>query len=637
MVKSMVYTKDSCVGCNRCISVCPVPNANVVQFDGKSHKIKVNRDVCVNCGSCFDICRHDARDYDDDTERFFADLEKGRKISIIIAPAFLANYPREYEQVLGALKREGVNRMVSVSYGADITTWAYIKYLNKSHMVGEISQPCPAIVNYIEKHAPNLLPKLIPIHSPMMCTAIYLKKYEKLQDDIAFISPCISKKLEIDDPNTGGMVRYNVTFEKLMKYYREHNLQGSAAGDEIEYGLGAVYPTPGGLKENVFWFCGEDVTIRQIEGEKHVYRYLDRYAKRVSDGAELPFLVDALNCANGCLYGTGIENSKAQSEDAFYELARIRTKVRHFYDKKGKKKYPDTPQERFAELDAAFSKLRLQDFMRSYTDHSSEMNIHKPNELELDEAFRSMGKLTQEERNINCGACGYDGCREMASAIVNKCNLPINCVHYEKNQIERDKQEKLKLSQDERQKSEQIAKLAEQDFKKLNLAVGEVAEGNQKTAVEAEAMQNTMISVAEFCDSLQESFSAIDSMLEQLGEDNRNITTITRQTNLLSLNASIEAAKAGESGRGFAVVASEIKKLSSSSEAAAKSSINNKERINDAITDLAERAENLRASLKTVSEQAQNLTARTQEIAAATDTLKVISESVKEKMAELQK
>ena len=67
---------------------------------------------------------------------------------------------------------------------------------------------------------------------------------------------------------------------------------------------------PGGLKENVYWFCGEEVFIRQIEGERHAYDFLEDYKKRVLGGRELPFMVDALNCAKGCIYGTGVEEQK---------------------------------------------------------------------------------------------------------------------------------------------------------------------------------------------------------------------------------------------------------------------------------------------------------------------------------------
>ena len=67
--------------------------------------------------------------------------------------------------------------MISVSYGADICTWAYINYIQKHNFLGGISQPCPAVVGYIEKYVPELIPKLMPVQSPMMCSAIYVKKY----------------------------------------------------------------------------------------------------------------------------------------------------------------------------------------------------------------------------------------------------------------------------------------------------------------------------------------------------------------------------------------------------------------------------------------------------------------------------
>lgn len=320
----LVFTTDACVGCNRCIGACNCQGANIASNIGGVNVIEVDADRCIACGACLDVCEHHARGYADDTERFFADLQRGEKISIIVAPAFKANYYNEYESVLGGLKKLGVNRILSVSYGADITTWAYINYIQKHNFTGGISQPCPAVVGYIEKYLPELLPKLMPVHSPMMCSAIYAKKYMGLRDKLAFISPCIAKKNEIDDPNTKGYVEYNVTFSRLMEYVKAHHIKGDPASDEIEYGLGSIYPMPGGLKENVRWLLGEEVFIRQIEGEKRMYQYLEDNKSKIAKGS-LPYLfIDALNCSEGCLYGTAVDENLAKTDDAFCMIGKIR-------------------------------------------------------------------------------------------------------------------------------------------------------------------------------------------------------------------------------------------------------------------------------------------------------------------------
>lgn len=103
-------------------------------------RINVDPDKCIACGACIDACEHDARSFYDDTERFFADLKRGESISILLAPAFKANYPKEYESVLGGLKKLGVKRIISISFGADITTWGYLNYVQKYNFMGGISQ-----------------------------------------------------------------------------------------------------------------------------------------------------------------------------------------------------------------------------------------------------------------------------------------------------------------------------------------------------------------------------------------------------------------------------------------------------------------------------------------------------------------
>ena len=130
--QSLVYTNDKCIGCNKCVKACPAMGACMsVDDGGDERRIDVNGDYCVSCGACIDACEHHAREFYDDTEQFFEDLKRGEKISILIAPAFLANYPREYGSILGGLKKLGVNRMISISFGADICTWGYLNYIAK--------------------------------------------------------------------------------------------------------------------------------------------------------------------------------------------------------------------------------------------------------------------------------------------------------------------------------------------------------------------------------------------------------------------------------------------------------------------------------------------------------------------------
>lgn len=643
-LNALVYTNDNCVGCNKCISACPVLTANrAVEEDGKN-KIIVDGAQCVSCGACFDVCAHGARSYNDDTERFFEDLKKGEKISLLLAPAFLANYPREYATVLGGLKKLGVNRIISISFGADITTWGYVKYITEHNFTGAISQPCPAVVGYIEKYIPELIPSLMPIHSPMMCGAIYVKKYMKVPDKLAFISPCIAKKNEIDDPNCGGYVSYNVTFDHLMQYVRAHGVSGPAVTDEIEYGLGSIYPMPGGLKENVYWFCGEDLFIRQIEGEKHAYEFLEDYKKRVLGKKELPFMVDALNCAKGCIYGPGVEEEKVHSDDTLYELQKIREASKKS-DRRHAFSRSLTPKQRLDRLNRQFAGLDINDFIRRYTDKSKGLIRREPSISEMNDIFASMEKSTETERSMNCSACGYSTCKDMVVAIYNGCNNKGNCIQYVKGEVERESEIAKQMAAEVegknallQEKNEKIAELIAEvqvDFDSLDDSISEMSEGNNSNAAESTGISASMSDVVKFCDQLKNALEKIQSLLVRLEDNNEEITNVAEETNLLALNASIEAARAGESGRGFAIIAENIKKLADSSKDTASDSDANKEQIQSAIKELLGDAERLISVIDGVNLRVTNLAAATEEIAASADMVSTISTDLKGKLAEL--
>ncbi len=603
----IIVDPDKCIGCNACIRACPIPTAN--RSNGKT--VVVNHEECIHCGECVKSCVHGARDYEDDLDKLFA-LMQGGNVSLIVAPAIKSAFDGYWRHVLQWLKDNGVHEVYDGSFGADICTYMHIKYLEQHPGAKVVSQPCAAIVNYAEKHNNELIDRLSPVQSPLMCTAVFIRKYLRNTDTLVALTPCIAKGDEFE--NT-GIVKYNVTFKKLAQYFKANNIHFDHGYSKFEFSAvrgfdGGFYPLPGGLKECLKVY-DPNISVMTSEGAQKVYEDLVEYLKNPSDA--LPDVYDVLSCEFGCNSGVGARDdfNSFKSYDVMINARSWSTnnkKSIRFHKK-------------------IFKTLKLEDFLRTYEVRGKGKML---TDADLEETFKQMGKFTKASRHIDCHACGYKSCRHMAVSIYAGNNDPSNCLEYEKEHTNKVKEEVQQRHDDLVVSVHSIKNQLAQLQAKVNPIAEHTEQSADKNNVivdEMHQLQSCIGDINKAVDDICASALEISNGIELYNQILKDIKDIAEQTNILAINASIEAANIGAAGKGFAVVAGEVRELAVKSNETVKRAVDHTNAIAGNLESINENVKNISDKVVVTSDVAGNTVNSINELNERTES---ISNSVQE-------
>ncbi len=397
-MKYLSFESNSCKDCYSCLRKCPVKAIRFV--DNKAEIVEEN---CILCGHCVNVCPQNAKRVVSDVARVEQLIrEYPGKVVLSVAPSFIANFAvSSFASFASACRKLGFFDVEETAVGAYFVTEEYASLLEGGAFRSLISTACPSAVAFIQRNYPDALKYVAPVVSPMIAHAKIIRKERGEDVKVVFVGPCIAKKKEADESSD---VEVALTFEEIAQMFARHGIAFEEDDDEPSSNPARFYPIQRGIIKS-FRSMNEGydyVTIDGVEAIKDILENID----------ELDHLFIEMNmCEGGCVNGPARISGNNKIKDNYL--------VRRYAKK-----------NRGSPIDESRGKV---DLSHRYPPLSNPMKI--PSEEEIQKILNRIFKYRKEDE-INCGACGYDTCREKAIAVYNGLADPEYCLPYLKNKAE---------------------------------------------------------------------------------------------------------------------------------------------------------------------------------------------------------
>lgn len=418
---NLINTSDAkCRDCYKCVRHCPVKAISIKSNQDESQvHVKVLEESCIHDGLCTLICPQKAKVVRSSLEELKELLnEKSGMVVASVAPSFPVAIPLDDPGLFPSLlKHLGFSYVGQTAVGAELVALEHWRLSNPGPL---ISSACPVVVNLVEQYYPHLIPYLSPLVSPMVAHGLYLKNRFP-GCTVVFIGPCIAKIGEAMSEEVKGAVDYVLGFNEVWDWIKEKNFDlkeiPEAGFDGYTPGPARLFPVEGG--QLLASYMSTDIIDRDVQavsGLDNCNDYFKNFLATTMD--KRPGFIELLACSGGCLGGP-----YAASADDIY-LKRI--KLMDYYKYHSKWEQPLDQKDEKPSLPANL-------LYRNYRDRKVNQPIPDEEQIKDILAMSDKFKLGDE---LNCGACGFDTCREKAVAVFQGKAEPQMCIPFMRKRAE---------------------------------------------------------------------------------------------------------------------------------------------------------------------------------------------------------